>query len=96
MLPCGKNGRFVRFLVAQGFFADFPACVACYAQAVQVGFDAVIEAGKVFEGVMGFVDSTVADKPLEGGFFGVLGEDVFYDHEVRYISSLLNLVPKSF
>ncbi|MCI5164337.1 MAG: hypothetical protein D3917_20475, partial [Candidatus Electrothrix sp. AX5] len=83
----GSGKDLARFLVDQGVLADFPARFACYAQAVQVGFYAVVQAGKVFEVVMRFVDCAVTEEPEKGGVFGVLGYDVFYDH---YINELLN------
>jgi len=80
MLSCGKNGRFARFLVDKGVPADFPACVSGYAQAVQMGFDAVVEFRQIVEVVMGLGDCGVTQEPEEGGVFGVLDDDVFDDH----------------
>ena len=54
---------------------DLPAGVAGDTQAVEVGFDAVVESSQFPEHVVRAVDGIVAEQPEEGGFFGML-----FDH----------------
>ena len=77
MLSCGKNGRFARFFVAQGFLAGFSACVSGYAEAVIGGLRCGCRVPPDRRGRNGaWGDGGIQQEPEKGGIFGVLGDDV--------------------